>query len=658
MNDPIYFGAAYYPEAWPEEERPYDIKMMKEAGMNVMRFGEFAWHKMEPKPGEYDFKWLHEVVDDLAANGIKSILGTPTATPPRWFLKAHPDAAKLHTDGYRLPHGGRRHCCSNHPAYIEASLKIVEAMAKEFGNDPNVIGWQLDNEIYSFQFGCCCPECEKYFHRYLEKKYGTVEALNAAWNLELFSQAYDSFDDIPMPVHGWQSPHIRMEWCASKYLSDIEYIHKQNDILRKYVAKEIPIGTDQMPLNGMDYEAMVEPLDVVQFNHYNTEENLHRLPFWFDYLRTLKARPFWNTETSTGWNGSEACTQVMKPEGFCRLNSWLPVALGGEANLYWLWRQHRAGHELIHGSVISAAGRPLPMFNEVQQLSREFDLAKDFLRETKVETPVALHFTSLAWQMMSSQGVMKGLSYETTITDAFFQPISDMGLRPDVIGARKDLSAYKVLFTPLLLTLEDGDLGDRIEEWVIHGGTWVVGPLTDVRTSIGTHYIDRAMGRLERMTGGKMIGSVPDSGKYVRSKWSDGEDFEANLWQEIYETAEMVETLANVTDGYKSLLGGALLQKVHYGKGTIYLLGTVPAKKDLCKLIKMICKDLGIALPEVSGRVVAVPRKGEKRNGLILMETGNAPASYTLDGPMTDILTGKTYDGTVELNPYDVLILE
>ena len=291
MHNPILFGAAYYPEDWPESERPYDIKMMKEAGMNVMRFGEFAWRKMEPKPGEYDFKWLHEVIDDLAANGIKSILGTPTATPPRWFLKQYPDAAKLNADGHRTPHGGRRHCCSNNPDYQRESDKIVTAMAKEFGDDPNVIGWQLDNEIYSSGDGCICPHCVDKFHRHLEAKYGTIEALNAAWNLNLFSQAYDAFDEIPAPVRGWQNPHIRLEWRIAHYQSDIDFLHGHAAILRQYT--KAPIGTDMMPLNGMGYEDMTEPMDVIQYNHYNIEENLPTLPFWFDHFRSF-GKPFWN----------------------------------------------------------------------------------------------------------------------------------------------------------------------------------------------------------------------------------------------------------------------------------------------------------------------------------------------------------------------------
>jgi len=128
MSNPILFGAAYYPEGWPESERPKDIETMKLAGMNVMRIAEFAWHKMEPKPGEYHFEWLHEVINDLGANGIKTILCTPTATPPRWFLLKYPDAAKLSEQGYRFSHGGRRHCCSNNPDYIRHSLEIVKKL--------------------------------------------------------------------------------------------------------------------------------------------------------------------------------------------------------------------------------------------------------------------------------------------------------------------------------------------------------------------------------------------------------------------------------------------------------------------------------------------------------------------------------------------------
>ena len=164
--NPPYLGAAYYPEDWPESEMAYDIKMMKEAGITVARIGEFAWKKMEPLPGQYDFTWLHRVVDALAKNGIATVMGTPTATPPKWLSNLYPDVMSVNAQGIPASHGGRRHCCSNNAHYRDYSARIVEAMAKEFGNDENIIGWQIDNEIYSWD-GCCCPSCLGVFREYL-----------------------------------------------------------------------------------------------------------------------------------------------------------------------------------------------------------------------------------------------------------------------------------------------------------------------------------------------------------------------------------------------------------------------------------------------------------------------------------------------------------
>ena len=127
------------------------------------------------------------------------MLGTPTATPPRWLIRRYPDVVTEQENGRRTSHGGRRHCCSNNDHYRFYSTRIVEAMAKEFADEPGVIGWQIDNEIYAHGQGCFCPNCQGKFAEYLEKKYGTVEALNAAWNLNLFSQAYDCFEEVPAP---------------------------------------------------------------------------------------------------------------------------------------------------------------------------------------------------------------------------------------------------------------------------------------------------------------------------------------------------------------------------------------------------------------------------------------------------------------------------
>ena len=651
---PPYLGVAYYPEDWDESLQDYDIAMMKQAGINVARIGEFAWSSMEPRPGEYRFDWLHRVVDKLAAAGIAVVLGTPTATPPRWLLNLYPDVTTEGADGRKTSHGGRRHCCSNNAHYRAYSARIVEKMAQEFGRDPAVIGWQIDNEIYAFGDGCFCINCMGKFHEYLREKYGTIDNLNAAWNLSLWSQAYAGFEEIPAPRDGWHNPHLKQEWLVRQNVSHVEFVHMEADILRKYTSA--PIGTDTMPFNGMNYRRLNEKLDVVQFNHYHDTDNLWVAAMWFDYLRPMRPAPFWNTETQTCWNGSTEVGQSIKPEGFCRVNSFMPLALGGEANMYWLWRTHWAGHELMHGSVLDASGQPRHIFGEVQDTAAMMAKSADFLNATRVDTQVGFHYTSLNWNMMNSQRVVAGMN--PARVEQFYKPVIDAGLRPDLIDAEESLDKYKLIFSPLMMTIEEGDLPRRIGEWVREGNVWVVGPLSDIRTSIGTRYQDRNFGMLEELTGARWLYGIPDAEKRIRSVWTGSDDaFEGDLWYDIFDEDDE-NALATVTQGHSAINGKACVIHRRVGKGHVIVLGTVPGYDELRGLISMACELAGIACDTVEGQVLVSPRKGEAGEGVILVEYAGQKGAYRLAGEATDVLTGKTYTGRIELDPYDILVLK
>lgn len=651
---PPYLGVAYYPEDWPENEIDFDILRMKELGINVVRIAEFAWHRMEPKPGEFDFSFFHRVMDRMCAAGIGVILGTPTATPPLWLSKLYPDVMKEDVHGRRASHGGRRHCCSNNAHYNRYSLCVIERLAQEFANDPTVIGWQIDNEIYAFNQGCFCPNCQAMFREHLQNKFGNIDALNNAWNLNLFSQWYDDFTDIPAPRDAWHNPHIKMEWEIFQHSSQIAFVHRQADILHKYV--KVPIGTDIMPINGIDYRRMNEKLDVVQFNHYNTPDNLYAECFWFDYIRTLIEHPFWNTETATCWNGSVETSQSIKPDGFCRVNSWLPIALGGEANMYWLWRTHWAGHELVHGAVIDSSGRDMITTAEVKETAAEYRKAENFLNGTRVKADFAIHFTSLGWNMHASQSVVSGWKYADSLQESWYRPAIELGLRPDIIDAAQQLVSYKLIFTPMLMTLEEGDLGKRMAEWVENGGVWVVGPLTDVRDCNGARYCDRYFGLLEELTGAHWEYGIPDRENRIHAEWKDGTPFEGKMWFEVCAPSDGM--LVKVVNSHKSINNHAILSEYAVGKGRVIVLGTVPSQKDMKRLIKIICTDNCIAIPEVKGNVMIARREGEAGRGCIMVEYGDKPATVVLPEPMIDILTQKRLVGKVEMKPYDVLVLK
>lgn len=660
MKTPM-LGAAYYPEAWPEEQQTHDIAMMQKAGITLVRIGEFAWKKMEPREGQFEFAWLERVIARLEQAGIRVILGTPSATPPLWLEELDPEMRMKKENGMLMQHGGRRHCCSNNPTYRFYSGRIAEEMARRFGKHPNVIGWQIDNEVAAFD-GCWCSHCRKAFDRYLESRYGTVENLNESWNLQLFSQAYDSFSQVPRPLpHTWHSPHLKFEWNRFLEHSHTEFLRLQADILHRHTAA--PVGTDMMPVFNQDYEATNAFLDVIQYNHYDDEYNLPREPFWFDYMRALKDRPFWVTETLTCWNGATSTPHNLRPEGFCRANSWLPIALGGEANMFWLWRQHWAGHELMHGAVLYPSGRPMHTFSEIRRTAEEYAKCADFLSGTRIQTDVALMVSTVSDYLMKEQPVVwedGAHAWETAYTKRLYRaynPMTQLGLRPDVIPPQKDLSRYRLLYTPFMLTTEEPGLQQRLVEWVRGGGVWIAGPMTDIRNRIGAHYIDRETGILESLTGATLTYQVPDNQHRIPCKWADGSQFLAEKWLQMFDAPENAQVLVTAQGYDANFIGKALVLRVPVGKGYVYLLGTLPSDSDAKKLLQMAMADSGVQGLTLEGQLAAARRAGH-REGIAAVEFGGKEASLTLDGRYRDLLTDTCHEGKLPFAPYQVRILE
>ena len=325
---PPYLGAAYYPEAWPEDRVAEDIRLMQEAGMNVMRVAEFAWSSMEPEEGCYTFDWLRSVVERLGAAGIGTIMGTPTATPPAWLSERYPEILVVDHTGVRARHGARRHVCPTSPVYRDHCARIAARMAEEFGRDDRVIGWQIDNEVNPWKgWGCYCEGCIQGFREWLRGRFGSIEQLHEAWGTALWSQTYQSFRQVQPPGPDVRDhPSLQQAWMEFQGNSLVEYVACQADVLHRIA--EQPVGTDMMPILCANYRDMHGSLDLVQYNHYDSMDTLWRQIFWMDFVRPVKERPFWNTETATCWNGGTTANGYKEP-GFCRANSWLPIALGG-----------------------------------------------------------------------------------------------------------------------------------------------------------------------------------------------------------------------------------------------------------------------------------------------------------------------------------------
>lgn len=644
--DKIYIGAAYYPEMWDEAEVDKDIIRCKELGVNVLRVAEFAWGKMEPNEGEFDFAWLKRVVDKLYENGIYTVMCTPSATPPRWLLNKYEETRMVMNTLVRADVSSRCHTCKTSEKMREKNYIIVEEMAKVFAGHDGVIGWQIDNEIFPYSEGCYCPLCQQAFRDYLKAKYVTIQNLNKIWGMTRWSLEYDSFDDVQPPYAGqWRHPSLRTEWWRFQCEQIYSYVNEQAEVLHKYGCENV--GTDMMPQDLLDYYQINNELDVVQFNHYNSAKDLASTAFWYDFLRTIKDKPFWVTETQVGWNGSEFAESGYRAVGNCYINTWLPIAKGANMNLYWLFRTHPNGHEIGHGALFSAAGRQYRVSEEVKQANDDFAKCSDFLLNTKINSSIALHYSHSAEVNFASAPIIKNLNYRSEVLEKFYEAFHHYNI--DVLDTPHSLDGYEIIISPFLTTADEHGFKENIIKWIENGGTWIVGPMSDIMNDSTCKYTHAPYSFLEELAGVFTKYQKPIDNDVFKAKWADGTECGISGCFDAYQLCDGTESLVKyVGDEFDGL---SVVTQRAVGKGRVILLGSIISHKDIMRLIDKA------PIAKASDNIILTERFG-KQNGIIAVETENKEGYIMLDGHYTDIISGCTYSGKTPIKPYSVLVLK
>lgn len=641
--DKLYLGAAYYPEIWDGTEE--DIARCRELGINTLRVGEFAWGKMEPAEGEFDFSWLLRVVDKLHGAGIRTVMCTPTATPPRWLLNKYPETRMVLHDSGRAEVSSRCHTCKTSPVMREKNRIITTELAKVFARHEGVAGWQLDNEIYPYSEGCYCAQCRAAFRAYLREKFGGVEKLNRAWGMARWSLSYDSFEDVEPPRPGqWRHPSLRKAWRDFQYGQIKTYLDEQGDILHRYGCKNV--GTDMMPHNSLSYYQINEKLDVVQYNHYEPAGRLADTAFGYDFLRCVKDRPFWVTETQAGWNGSEFADCGYRPAGNCYVNTWLPFARGAQMNLYWHFRAHPNGHELAHGALFSPAGRACRVSEEVKRAGRELALCETFLTSTRVRSRIALHYGSTSLNVFDCAPLLKDFSYRETLLRKFYAAFRQYNV--DVIDTPHDLAGYDVVLSPFLAVADENGLKERIMEWVNSGGTWIAGPMTDIMDAGVSRCTNGAYSFLEEFAGVYVRYQKPIANDVFRAQWADGGECGLGMCYDAFTCGSGTRSLAHYTEG--EFAPYSVIAQRPAGRGQVILLGSVPSHDGLLRLVRQ---------PPIAGASanVILTRRTGAMEGIIAIEAENRAGYVDLDGGYTELITGRTLSGRVPIAPYEVLVL-
>src|SRR5215212_6049719 len=349
------FGVDYYPEHWPEARWSVDAQLMAEAGFNTVRLAEFAWSRLEPQPGVFDFAWL-----------VRAILGTPTASPPPWLMQAQPDLFRVDEQGRRLTFGNRREYCPSHPLYHDCTRAIVTVMAEHYAPHPHVVGWQIDNE---FGDRCYCPVCRDAFQHWLRRRYETLDALNGAWGTIFWSHVYTDWSQIPVPVATGGSPNPGLALDFARFASDtyVAYQQLQIDLLRSRTSGQFITHN----LMGFGYD---------KINYYDLARELD-LVTWDNYPRTqwslaadvdpsgpalaaatmygLKQQPFWVMEQQAGPGGWELVSVMPRP-GELRLWAYQQIAHGADGIIFFRWRTARHGAEQYWHGLLEHDGRARP----------------------------------------------------------------------------------------------------------------------------------------------------------------------------------------------------------------------------------------------------------------------------------------------------------
>ena len=400
-----------------------------------------------------------------------------------------------------------------------------------------------------------------------------------------------------------------------------------------------------MPDDLLDYYAINKKLDVVQYNHYDVADRLYTNAFAYDFLRCVKDKPFWVTETQVGWNGSEYADNGYRPEGNCYVNTWLPFAKGAEMNLYWLFRTHPNGHELGHGALYSSAGRSYRVTEEVKRASDDLKKCEKLLNGTKIESKIALHFSSTSAINLKVAPLVKNLDYRQTIIDEYHRALRHYNI--DVIDTPHGLYGYEVLISPFLTTADEHDFKARVVEWVERGGIWIVGPMTDIMNGNVSKYTDAPYGFLEELVGVYTKYQKPIDNDVFKAKWNDGETCSVGCCFDAYECKEGTKSLVAYSEGEFTPFSVITEKKV--GKGKVILVGSVISEKDLLKLVNRK------PIAEASSNIVLVERSGGFC-GIIAAEIENKDGFIVLDGDYTDLISGKPFCGRVNTMPYDVFV--
>ena len=525
--DDMPLGVAYYPEQEPENEWEQDALLMQELGLNCIRIGEFAWSRMQRADGTFSLDWVERVVDLFAAHGIRTVLCTPTATPPVWLWERYPDLRCITPDGRQGLFGGRRHYSVFHAAYRERCREIAAALAKRFAGHPSVAGWQIDNEAGSYSTLDCSPPAEQAFHRWLEGQYESVDVLNRQCGLVFWNQEVERFDQVPAPTEMMttRSPQLVLAYNRFCLEGTADFLLSQAAAVREHGGTGFVVASAVEPvlhaLYGLQADRGTSDVDAVSLHNYPELRSALRQPAMaLDRFRAIAPRrPLFVLEQQLG--SGHTTTGGLDP-ALRRFWAFETLA-GGAKSVFWFhWRRFRAGCEWRHTGIVERDRRKRSVYTSVAEVVREVRRVEDVLADAEIRPHAQVLYcqdNALAWDRASEEPFWMQIQlpegfrhrfpmWEREVLERIYVPLTRAGLTVGFVTPTQQWDTDLPLFVAGL-GLCTGAMVERLTRFCETGGTLVCFPGAGDRDEHGALRDVPPPGMLAELVGAELLDVYP-----------------------------------------------------------------------------------------------------------------------------------------------------
>jgi beta-galactosidase len=679
----MYFGADYYPEHWiypyagtaeePESRWERDAHLMFAAGINVVRMGEFSWGLCERQEGQYDFAWLRRAMDAMAMAGIQVVLGTPTAAPPIWLAKKHPEILPVDEQGLTKHEGTRRAYCLNSDIYWDYCKGIVRAMSKALGDHPQLIAWQIDNGIGGHDTESSFnEESRRDWIAWLKAKYDTIDRLNDLMGLRFWGQVVSDWEEVPMPMAAPTIHNTALLTDWRRFSSDtcVAFVKMQADVLHE-LTPNIPVTSNlRAPARKFDHWDMAAVLDFVSVDSNPTiktksSENACDL----DMLRSLKKSGirmpggdsgFWIIEQKAAQVNWQDVNSLVRP-GVVRLFTYQMISRGADGVLYFFWRQPRIGSEKFYGGVLTHDGRNQGrVYKEISQIGEEIKLLAPVLKDTKVVAEACILYShDNEWTI---QQPMQPNSYfrQREHIQLFYNALHDRNIPVDFARPTEDLSKYKLVIAPSLHLLAGGE-ADLLKLYVQNGGTLVGTFNTGLVDEYGIAPDTGYPHDLTDLFGIEIMEFDPlppgeENHLNFKGAFPTSHLHPAKIWCDLIEAKDCQVLATYAKDFYA---GRPAMTMNTFGLGTAIYIGTMSHQHFYSDLIVWLRQMSNLfPLIKVPETVEVSMRQKDDTKIYFVLNHQDSHIRLQFYKPVHDFLTGNTLQGNYDLPPHGVLVLD